>query len=525
MKSIPWLFSPKYLPKQMKPQQLSPLTMTDSASGEGSARCAALPTVTAMVVAIASSLVLTLAGCASSAGIAPVAQAQSPAGLDAQVSTPAVAADWWVGFGDATLTDLIQRALAGNPTLKVTQARFARAQAAVAGAQAAEGPQVNGAFDVSRQRFSATSIYPPPLGGSIRTLGTVQANASWELDLFGRNRAALDAAVGAQRAAQADIEAARILLAANVARTYVQLARLVEQRTVAERALAQRDETLSLIRQRVDGGLDTTVELRQGQGALPESRQQIEALAEQITLTRHALATLSAQAPDALDTLSPTLRSVQAVPLPAAVPADLLGRRADITAARWRIEAATSDMKSAKAQFYPNINLTAFVGLASIGLDQLVKSGSEQYGAGPAIRLPIFDSGRLRANLKVKAADLDTAIENYNGAVIDAVHDVADQIGSLRSIERQQREQALAQTASESAYDLATQRYKAGLGTYLTVLNAEASVLNQRRQAADLKARALDSQIALIRALGGGYVTDANDTPRVAAVAVAPASR
>ena len=254
MKSIPWLFSPKYLPKQMKPQQLSPLTMTDSASGEGSARCAALPTVTAMVVAIASSLVLTLAGCASSAGIAPVAQAQSPAGLDAQVSTPAVAADWWVGFGDASLTELIQRSLAGNPTLKVTQARFARAQAAVAGAQAAEGPQVSGVFDVTRQRFSATSIYPPPLGGSIRTLGTLQANASWELDLFGRNRASLDAAVGAQRAAQADTAAARILLAANVARTYVQLARLVEQRTVAERALAQRDETLSLIRQRVDGG-------------------------------------------------------------------------------------------------------------------------------------------------------------------------------------------------------------------------------------------------------------------------------
>ena len=154
--------------------------MSSNLQDEVSARCAALPTVAAMAVAIASSLVLTLAGCASSAGIAPVAQAQAPAGLDTAVSTPAVAADWWVGFGDVTLTDLILRALAGNPTLKVTQARFARAQAAVAGAQAAEGPQVNGAFDVSRQRFSATSIYPPPLGGSIRTLGTVQANASWE---------------------------------------------------------------------------------------------------------------------------------------------------------------------------------------------------------------------------------------------------------------------------------------------------------------------------------------------------------
>jgi outer membrane protein TolC len=164
------------------------------------------------------------------------------------------------------------------------------------------------------------------------------------------------------------------------------------------------------------------------------------------------------------------------------------------------------------------------IGLASIGLDQLIKSGSEQYGASPAIRLPIFDAGRLRANLRGKAADLDASIETYNGAVIDAVHEVADQISSLRSIERQQIEQAQAQSAAESAYDLATQRYKAGLGTYLTVLNAEAGVLSQRRQAADLKARTLDSQIALIRALGGGYAPDAADAQRLAA-AVPPAAR
>jgi NodT family efflux transporter outer membrane factor (OMF) lipoprotein len=195
------------------------------------------------------------------------------------------------------------------------------------------------------------------------------------------------------------------------------------------------------------------------------------------------------------------------------VPADLLGRRADVAAARWRIEAAVGDVKNAKAQFYPNINLTAFVGLTSIGLDQLFKAASEQYGAGPAIRLPIFDAGRLRANLRGKAADLDAAIESYNAAVLEAVHDAADQIASLRSIERQRAEQVRAQTAAESAYDLATQRYKAGLSTYLTVLNAESSVLAQRRLAVDLKARMLDTQLALIRALGGGYIAE---TQRVA---------
>ena len=471
-----------------------------------------MPTVTAVTVAIASSVVLTLSGCASSAGIAPAAQTLAPAsiGLDASSTAPVVAVDWWKGFDDPALTALIERALVGNPTLKVVQARLGRAQAAIEGARAADGLQVNGSLDVSRQRFSSTSIYPPPLGGSTRTLGTAQINASWEFDFFGRNSAAIEAAVGTQRAAQADIAAARVMLASNVARTYVQLARLIEQREVAARSLKQRDDILTLIRQRVQGGLDTAVELRQGEGALPESRQQIEQLDEQITLTRHALAALTAQAPDALADLAPSLRVVKAAPMPATVPADLIGRRADIAAARWRIEAATSDAKSAKAQFYPNINLGAFVGLSSIGLNRLVNAGSEQFGVGPAIRLPIFDSGRLRANLKGKTADLDAAVESYNGAVIDAVHDVADQIASLRSIDRQQVEQAQARVAAESAYDLSTQRYKAGLGTYLTVLNSETGVLNQRRLATDLKARALDSQVALIRALGGGYSADAD---------------
>ena len=470
----------------------------------------AWPTLTVIAVALASSVVLTLTGCASSAGIAPTAQLTAPAavGLDAATTTPALAADWWHGFGDAKLDELVERALAGNPNLKVAQARLARAEAAVGSAKSADGPQVNGSFDSTRQRFSANSIYPPPLGGGIYTLSTAQIGASWELDFFGRNRSAIEAALGAQRAAAAEVQAARVLLASNVARTYVQLGRLFEQRDVAVRSLKSRDETLTLINQRVQGGLDTAVEQRQGEGALPETRQQIEQLDEQITLGRHALAALTAQAPDALDTLNVPLSTVKAVTVPAALPADLLGRRADITAARWRIEAATSDMKNAKAQFYPNINLTAFVGLQSIGLDQLLKSGAEQYGAGPAITLPIFDSGRLRANLKVKAADLDAAVESYNSAVLDAVHDVADQLASLRSIDRQQAEQTRAQAAAESAYDLATQRYKAGLGTYLTVLTAESTVLTQRRLAADLKARALDTQIALIRSLGGGYAGD-----------------
>jgi outer membrane protein TolC len=166
-------------------------------------------------------------------------------------------------------------------------------------------------------------------------------------------------------------------------------------------------------------------------------------------------------------------------------------------------------VQAARALFYPNINLRAFAGLSAIGLDKLLRPGSAQFGVGPAVHLPLFDAGRLRANLGVHAADLDAAVESYNATVLDAVRDVADQLGSLDAITRQQAEQAQAQAAAEAAYALAQQRQRAGVGSLLVVLNLESAVLAQRRAATDLRARALDTQIALIKALGGGYAATA----------------
>lgn len=475
---------------------------------------AAASALMALVVALASAVVLTLAGCASTQGIAPEGKRLEPAalGLGGLPATAPIDSQWWRGFGDDMLSTLVERALDGHPSLSAAQARRVRAKAGAELVGASGWPQVNGSFEAQRQRFTANGMVPPPVAGTMRETGTLQAGASWELDFFGRNRAALEAAVGAQRAAEADAKAARVLLASSVARGYVQLARLVEQREVTRASLQQRDSMLSLIRQRVNAGLDTQVELRQGEGALPETRLQIEALDEQIALARHALAALTAQPPDALDSLAPRIDLLKVQSLTGALPADLLGRRADIAAARWRVEAATGDLAAARAQFYPNVNLTAFAGFSSIGLDRLLRSSSEQYGIGPAIRLPIFDAGRLRANLRGKAADLDAAVASYNAALLDAVRDAADQIASVQSIARQQAEQSAAREAAESAYDIAVQRYKAGLGTYLVVLNAESVVLAQRRAAADLRARALDTQIGLIRSLGGGVADAAEST-------------
>ncbi|HET8747263.1 MAG TPA: efflux transporter outer membrane subunit, partial [Ramlibacter sp.] len=305
-----------------------------------------------------------------------------------------------------------------------------------------------------------------------------------------------------------DVAAARVVLASNVARTYFQLVRLNEQITVAERTLAQREEQLKLVRQRVSAGLDTTLELRQSEGALPEARQQLEALREQAQVTRNALAALVGAGELPPLAKLPTMAALHPITSVPALPADLLGRRPDVAAARARVEAATQNVKEAQAEFYPSVNLTAFAGLTSLGLNNLIDLGSRQYGVGPAVRLPIFAQDRLRANLRGRTADLDAAIESYNGAVVEAIHEAADAVASLRSLERQLAEQRQALAAAEGAYDISLQRYRAGLGTFLNVLTAETSVLAQRRLGVDLAARVLDARVALFRALGGGVTED-----------------
>ncbi|GAB2473435.1 efflux transporter outer membrane subunit [Comamonas humi] len=468
---------------------------------------------------------LALAGCADMSGIQTTAQLRtpetlglagpSPADQAAQVS--AVDAQWWTQLGDERLDRYVAEALADSPSLKIAQARIAKAAAAVQSAHANELPQVSGQSSVTRQHFSANSIYPPPLGGSNQTLASAQLDARWSLDLFGKERALLEAAVGGARAAEADRDAARVLLASRIVQTYVQLARLQEQEQVAERAIEQRSDTLKLVRDRYDAGLDTRLEVRQSEGGVPEARVQLAQVREQKQLARNALAALLGK-PAGADAISASpLAALKLPALPQQLPANLLGRRADVVAARWRVEATQHDIAAAKAAFYPDINLTAFVGLSSLGLDNFIQGSSRQWGVGPALSLPIFDAGRLRANLRGKSADYDAAVESYNQAVIEAVHDVADQLVGVKSALAQQDDQGAAAQAAQGAYELARQRYAAGLGTYLNVLSAETNVLQQRRLAVDLQARILTSHAALAQALGGGYVDAAPATAQVAA--------
>lgn len=421
---------------------------------------------------------------------------------------------WWTALGDAQLDALMDDALKNQPSLAVVRARAAQAAALADVRRGANGPQAVLQLDAMRQRYTANGLVPPPVAGNVYDSASIQAALSWSPDFFGLHQAELDAALGQARAARADAAAAANTLAAQMARSWVALARVLADQEVAEQALDQRQAIDRLTAQRVSAGLDSQVELTQAQAAVPEAAAQVEALAEQATLARRQIAVLAGKAPDALPGLTPRLNALTRPTVPDVLGADLLGRRPDVVAARWRIEAGAQGVSAAQSEFYPNINLTAFIGLNALGLDRLFQSSSRQAGIAPALRLPIFDGGRLRAQLGGRQSELDAAVAQYNALVLDAVKQAGDAIASVQSLGRQQALQQEAQTGSEKAWRFAKERYAAGLGNYLIVLNTETQVLAQRYKAVALQARALDVRVTLMNALGGGWT---NDTPQMQA--------
>ncbi|MDY0331567.1 MAG: efflux transporter outer membrane subunit [Thiomonas sp.] len=448
---------------------------------------------------------LLLAGCAGTEGIKPTGHLTAPQQLGLQpVQTAFPKTDWWTAFHDPELDRLIAAALADNPTLQVAQARLALARSQVESAGSVLKPKLDAAVSSTREQFSNNSIYGP-YGGDWFYDNSALLQGSWELDFFGKNRQNLQAAIGEAHAAAAQDQAARVLLAANVANAYVNLARLIAMRHVLQQTLQQREHMLKLVRDRVRAGLETTVQEKQALAEVPQIRLQIDQTGVQITQARNLLAALIGQGPQATATLAPQLATLPTIDLPDTLPAALIGRRADIVAARWQVEAALHGVKAARAAFYPNVNLTAFAGFSALGFSQWLTGGSQTLGVGPALTLPIFEGGALRAQLRSKSAQADEAIAQYNNTLVGAVHEVADAIAARQSIGQQIAQQQQALAAAQDAMRLVDQRYKAGLSNYLTVLSVETSVLQLQQMGVDLKAQALSDDVALIRALGGGY--------------------
>ena len=447
-----------------------------------------------------------LAGCAVPESKPLVTPLAAPAlGLSA-TPAPTIAADWWRGFGDPQLDRLVGDAVAGNPSLDAALARVAQARAVLATRDADNGPNVT--LDASEQvaRLSGRYTIPPPFAGSTRFIGSTAANLSWNLDLFGRQKAAIEGARASVRAAALDVAAARLTLSGAVVQTYVDMARAEMQAGIAQRTIATRENSLRLVNVRIRNNLSSKLEAQAATTLLAQARQALLRSQAAQVLAKTALAALAGRGVDYPATIRPTaIRLDAALPLPRAVPADLLARRADIAAAQARIEAAAAGRQVARRAFYPNVNLAAMAGFQAVGLGNLVSLDAGTAGAGPALHLPLFDNGRLKAELAGSTALLDAATADYNDRIVGAVREAADalaRIGALEADRVRQREvvRGFAETGRLNAI-----RVSSGLDSRLDLVDNDVRTLEAEQADANLAADAAQQRIALVLALGGGF--------------------
>ncbi|SUJ19833.1 Outer membrane protein oprM precursor [Sphingomonas paucimobilis] len=417
-----------------------------------------------------------------------------------------VAVEWWRGLGDAQLDRIVADALSGNPSLDVALARVRQAESVLASRRADNGPDVSLDAQEQYSRISGRYTIPPPFAGTTQWLGQAQANLNWTIDLFGRQAAAIQAARASTRAAALDVTAARLAIASSVTQTYVELARAERQAAIARSTIATRTNSLSLTQARIRNNLASRLDATSAQTLLAQAQVALARAEAQAALSRNALAALAGRGLDYPATIAPThLTFDTALPMPATVPADLLSRRPDIAAALTRIEAANAGQEVARKAFLPNVNLMALAGFQAVGLGNLLTADAGTIGAGPAIHLPIFDSGRLRAGLAGATAALDLATADYNDRVVGAVREAADAVTRSRAIATERSRQrdvvrGLAETRRLNAI-----RVSSGLQSQLGLIDPDIRQLEAEQADINLAADAVQARIALAVALGGGF--------------------
>jgi NodT family efflux transporter outer membrane factor (OMF) lipoprotein len=469
-----------------------------------------IPGITALCLALGAT---GLAGCAQMPDLARPETLKAPAAFNTASSLPASdkggwpSVNWWTSYGDAQLDKLIDEALKDSPGMAIASARLAQAQALRQVAAAPLYPQVNATGSVTKSRMSYDYLTPADMSPhGWPAYGQTQLNLSWEIDFWGKHRAELAAATSQLMASQAEYAQVRLLLSTTLASDYAKLAELFAQRDTAAHSVDIRRKSVELVTQRQANGLETQGAVDEAKSRLATAEGNLMSVDERIGLQRHLLAALLGAGPDrGLSIQRPSLKLEQVTGLPENLPFDLLGRRPDIVASREMAEASAQQVKAKKAEFYPNVNLTGMLGLQSLGLNMLLKSGSVMGAVGPAVTLPIFTGGQLRGELRGAAAAYNQSVALYNATLTEALREVADAWLSKSALAAQLEKAKEAVSAADAAYVVAQNRYKGGLANYLEVLQAEDTLLSSQDALTGLQSRAATLDIALKRALGGGY--------------------
>ena len=472
--------------------------------------------VTICIIMVAT---LAMSGCARLPfGVKPSSQIVEPTKLnagsainsEAKQPLPWPSQEWWKVYADPQLDRLVAEATAGNPTMHIAQSRIAISQARSGIAKSVLLPTIQADAVFTREQYTGNYFIPPPYAGNWAWDNMATLGLAYEFDLWGKNRSALAAALDQVQMTTAEAQEVRLALETAVIRVYVQLSLQFKLLDVAQETLHQREDIRNIIKKRHSAGLATEIDLRQSETVVPAARAEIERISEAIELLRNQLSALAGKGPGYGEQIHrPILSLALPIGLPSTIPADLLGRRPDVVAQRWRVEATGKGIEVSKAAFYPNIDLTAFVGWQSVGLANFISPESMIKGFSPAVSLPIFEGGRLRDQLRVSTAEYDIAVDSYNNTLIHALENVADQIVTLRSLEKQRTETYQSNSLAGRAYDIAMCGFRAGLTDYLNVLNAQNQTLLESQKKAQVEARFLDAYAALMQSIGGGVPVNA----------------
>lgn len=409
-------------------------------------------------------------------------------------------------FKDKQLNNLIAIALCRSPDMKIAQDRVQRAKEIAMGSAALMWPSIDANGYVQRQRFSQAGLVPPPFNGKTFNIQDIALNFNYEFDFWGKNRETVAARVSEECARQADLAEARLIIATAVASAYFQLQSNLVQLRLAQAIYQQQNQILTIVRDRALHGIESDIPLKTATADADSARLAVEQYRQAEKISRNQLAVLLGNNPftTSIATNQYSFKKY-VVPIPDMLPANLLAHRPDVMAARLRTEAAAHEVKMAKARFYPNINLSALFSYQKINFGNLFNPAYQNNAISGAFDLPIFDAGERRANLGVRYAEYDEAVNTYNQTILSALQDVADQGATLQALSAQLRSQQSALAATEHNYKLMNSRYNHGIADYLQVLEVKGTLLQERATQANLQARYLLSTVAMIKALGGEF--------------------
>lgn len=458
--------------------------------------------------ALACAMAVALVGCSIPAKLnrPPVRDDVPLAGLDVATHAGWPEAQWWRQYNDPQLDSLIALAMKDSPDIAQARSRVDSAQQSVRATAAQAGLTVSGSGQFERQRLSETGLIPPKfLGFTWYNQADLGVQAQYDFDLWGKKRAAIEAATDQAHAAEAQHSAAALTIQNMVADTYFGWLADEARIDIARQAVRTQEQLAHLAELRVRQGVDLPDTAQTANAQLAASREMLVTIESSAKIRLAALASLLGVAPADLPPLQPRPLPTIDSGLPDNVGVDLIARRPDIAASRWQVESALRQTDVARAEFFPDISISAMAGLSSIDMDQFFNAGSRVFALAPAVHLPIFTGGLLKANYGVSKAQLDAAVAQYNSTVLTAAREVSTQSLTARQLAGRRHEQQAQVAANERLVSSARARARQGVRDIRESLGAEAQLLQQRDNAVSLHAQALSTDLALIKALGGGY--------------------